>query len=264
MSNENISVSSLEVLQESIIKPRISTARGDYIKSILDRAQSKSRMIGIGDKEGSGKTTAVAEYYFNNKNVTYVKVGQSYSNKRIFHELIFLISGEKPVETTNLYTSMRILQSLLLQHKDQQKLIIIDDAAKLSSVGLGLFHELRDYTTSCTGIVFIALPIFQENLKKWKSTKQGIGEFYRRVQSWHEEEIPVLTKAEKISFCNLHELTDMELIDQFVNDCSTFSELEKLIEKFKEVQEMENNDQLLRHVGEAKRRKKKSKFDLDF
>ncbi len=221
-------------------------------------------MIGIADKEGSGKTTAVAEYYFEHKNVVYVKVGQSYSNKRVIHELILIISGERPAESTNLYNSMRILERLLLENKSEKKLIIIDDAAKLSSVGFGLFHELRDYTESCTGIVFIALPIFQENLKRWIATKQGIGEFYRRVQSWHEVEIPKLTKPEKISFCHLHEVTDPGLIDQFVNDCATFSELEKFIEKVNELKEFDNEDQAIKQLGgRVKRQKKrKSKFDL--
>src|SRR5258708_3437293 len=151
---------SIEVLQESISKHRLSTARGSYMKSLLELAHKKSRMIGLADVEGSGKTTAVAEYYFDHEDVIYVKVGQSFSNKRVFHELIAFNSGEMPAESTNLYSSMRLLEGLLLEHKSKKKLIIVDDAAKLSIVGLGLFHELRDYTTSCTGIVFIGLPLF--------------------------------------------------------------------------------------------------------
>lgn len=250
---------SIEFLQEAITKPRISTLRGDYLKSILKKAHSNSRMIGIEDTEGSGKTTAIAEYYFNNENVYYVKVGQSYSNKKVMHELISIISGERPPESTTHYISMKMLQSLLLEDKEKRKLIVIDDAGKLSSVGLGLFHELRDYTTSCTGIALIALPIFQDNLKKWRSTKQGIGEFYRRVQSWYHEEIPPLTKAEKISFCQMHGLTDKEAISQFVDDCVTFSELEKFIDKFSELQEVEALNEVIK-----KRKKNKSKFELDY
>jgi len=255
MNPEN-KFSTVEVLQQSISKPRISTARGVYMKSLLELAHNKSRMIGLADTEGSGKTTAVAEYFFDHENVIYIKVGQSFSNKRVFHELISYVSGDAPAESTNLYSSMRQLERLLLEKRNVKKLIVVDDAAKLSVVGLGLFHELRDYTTSCTGIVFIGLPLFQKKLLKWRSVKQGIGEFYRRVQAWHGEEIPPLSRSEKISFCHLNEMTDPEIFDQFVNDCSTFSELEKYIDRLKEIQVFER-------TKEMTRRKKNSKFDLE-
>ncbi len=259
MEKTNKIITSIEVLQSSIAKPRISSSRGDYTKALLANAHSKSKMIAITDVEGSGKTTSVAEYYFNNENVTYVKVGQTFSNKTVFHEIITYFSDERPGAYLNLYSSMRMLQTLLLTERDKKKLIIIDDAGKLSLVGLGLFHELRDYTSANTGIVFIALPVFHRNLLRWRATRQGIGEFYRRIQSWHDDDIPTLTKAEKISFCHLHEITEQEVINQFVDDCTTFSELEKCIDKFKELDELTRN---IRQTKHSLKRKVKSKFEI--
>lgn len=189
---------SIDSLQYMSSKLMIETGTLKKIERILIKAQNQSSMIGIIGEEGIGKSTSAAKYVLANRDVFYVRMGQSYNSKTLFHELVFLITGKEVYRSTNLKTSIDIL-SLELTQTPTKKLIIIDDAGKLKSSGLGLFHELRENTRATTSFAFLGLKYFMDNLIQWsKEGKVGIAEFYRRVDYWYS--LPYLTYEEKAAY----------------------------------------------------------------
>lgn len=230
------SFSSIDSLQFLLTKDRIDTLHKRFVHKILRRCQDKSLPAGVIDLEGRGKSTAIAEYYHSNENVFYVRVGQSYKNKRFVQELIYMVSGSFPLPGVDMFILIKQLSWLLTQDT-QRKLIIVDDAGKLQPTGLGHFHELMSNTQSCTSFVFVGLPYFKLNLESWMvKGMQGIGEFYRRIESWYEE-LPTLTREEKSHYCKVKGIRSQKAINEICTGSRSIWELEFMVNKFLEVGE---------------------------
>lgn len=256
--NINFHVNSLDYLQYLISKTRIETDQKTYIKKILEISHAKSAMAGLINMEGQGKSTAIAEYVLNNENCYYIKVGQSYSNRTIFRELMVYLGAELPNPLTAMNVLVKHLSHLLSINKTIRKLIIIDDAGKLNHTGLGLFHELRDNTISCTSFVFVGLPYFRNDLLRWKRQgKEGISEFYRRIENWYDD-IPELKKSEKIEYCKMRGLHGKQYLAEAIS-YSSISEIENYANRTLLLQQFDPIDDRLNLTSG----KVESKFDID-
>lgn len=230
------SFSAIDSLQFLLTKERMDTQHKQYIHRVLKRCQDKSLHAGIADLEGSGKSTAIAEYYHTNENVFYVKVGESYRSKTLLQELVYMVSGSFPPDSFNVFILIKRLSWLLTQDLNR-KIIIVDDAGKIKPVGLGHFHELIDNTQSCVSFVFVGLQYFKINLENWKAKNvQGIGEFYRRIESWYDQ-LPTLTKEEKYRYCKMRGINSVKAINDLSNASNSISQLEFIVGKFLEVGE---------------------------
>ncbi|MBI1769539.1 MAG: ATP-binding protein [Bacteroidetes bacterium] len=214
----------IDSLQYLLNKPIIETAATKKIKTILTRTQNDSSMVGIIGEEGIGKSTGVAKSVLANPSSYYIRMGQSYGSKTLFHELIFLITGKQVYQSTNMNSTIDFLSNVLTETPDK-KLVIIDDAGKLKSAGLGLFHELRDNTMDTTGFVFMGLEYFMNNLLKWKKEgKIGIAEFYRRINFWYS--LPYLSQEEKILYLKSRNIELTEKLISILKEVNTIWELE--------------------------------------
>lgn len=217
-------LTAIDSLQFLIQKDRISTSANDKIDTILSQAQEKNQMVGVIGEEGIGKSTAAAVYTLSNKNVYYVRVGQSYQSKTLIHELIFLMTNKEVHQSTSMNRSIEYL-SLLLTESSTRNLVIVDDAGKLKATGLGLFHELRDNTRGYAGFAFLGLQYFLDNLIRWsKEGKIGIAEFKRRFDFWFS--LPYLTEQEKVAYTKTREITHNEDIHKILKEVTTIWELE--------------------------------------
>jgi len=186
-------------------------------------------MIGVLGREGMGKSSAIAKYIHEHEKVYYVRIGQSYRVSNFLDEMIFQVAGAYPQVHDSLFTKMKLLSSLLTKDTTK-KLIIIDDAGKLSPRGLGFFHELRDNTIYCTGFVFVGLPYFQKHLltaKKHGVT--GIAEFYRRTQSWFS--VPGLKENEITAYAHAHKLSEDQILQLKQTKIETLADLENNTQK---------------------------------
>ncbi len=227
---------SVDSLQFLLTKPRIETGQKKFIKKILELAHNKSQMIGIIEKEGCGKSTSIAEYFSTHKDAFYIRIGQTYTLKKMFQELIFTVSGEIPHSSSGMFILVKQLSGLLTENRDR-KLIIIDDAGKLTGQGLGTFHELRENTQHCVGFAFVGLPYFKGNLMKWMiKGKPGVSEFYRRIENWYDD-IPKLNRTEKIEYCKRRGLHESSYDDALA--CETISELENFVNRRLSLKEIE-------------------------
>ncbi len=232
MNNLHQQFSSIVLLNILYTKIRLLFHSQLFILTILASALKRSLMIGILGREGMGKSSAVAKFRAENKNVYYVRIGQSYHIQNLLDEMIFQVSGVYPKAPDTLFTKMKQLSSLLTRDSEK-KLIIIDDAGKLSPRGLGFFHELRDNTMQCTGFAFVGLPYYQKHLlQAIKLQVTGVAEFYRRTTSWYT--VPGLKNNEISEYGITHKLNEEQLSELMKSGIETIAELETETEKILE------------------------------
>jgi len=173
----------IDTLQFLVNKPTIETGVNRKINTILEKAQAGCSMIGIIGAAGIGKSQGALTYILTSKNAYYIRMLQSYRSKSLFHELVFLITGQYN-QSINLSSTIDYLSELLTKGLEK-KLIIIDDAGKLKPTDLWLFHTLRRNTITTTGFAFMGSEYFMDNLLRWREDgKVGIAEFYGQVKLW--------------------------------------------------------------------------------
>jgi DNA transposition AAA+ family ATPase len=229
MKNLHELFSSIDSLNYLFTKINFIFHTQQYLITALTQAQKQSQMIGVLGREGMGKSSAIAKYLHEHPKVYYVRIGQSYRVSNFLDEMIFQVSGIYPQAHDSLFIKMKTLSSLLTKD-NTKKLIIVDDAGKLSPRGLGFFHELRDNTIYCTGFVFVGLPYFQKHLLQAKKQGvTGIAEFYRRVQSWIT--VPGLKQNEIVAYAKAHKLSDEQIHELTQSGIETLAELENMTQK---------------------------------
>jgi len=205
--------------------------------AVLKRAMKDSKMLAPTGREGQAKTTGIASYVLTQPNSFYISIGQSYTPTNFFSEMIDAVSRGKEKAHGNMYLMMRQLSNLLTEN-DSKKLIVVDDAGKLSPRGLGLFHELRDKTMHCTGFVFCGVTYFKEKLENaMKKGTPGVAEFYRRVQGWPE--VPNIDSNDIKEYCKARKLTPEETVLVKKAKLETVAQLEIFVDK---IIEMRNPD----------------------
>lgn len=118
----------------------------------LERAMKGSKMLGATGREGTAKSTGIAGFVLTQPNSSYVNIGQSYTPKYFFGEMIISVSRGKVKPHGDMYTMMRQLSNLLTEN-DSRKLMVVDDAGKLSPRGLGLFRAAQYSFTSFASIL---------------------------------------------------------------------------------------------------------------
>ncbi len=226
MKNLHEAFSSTDLLTHLITKVDIVFSSQQYVITTLIRAHKRSSMIGIIGREGMGKSSAIAKYVLENKEVYYVRIGQSYRISNFLDEMIFQVSGVYPKAPDSLFIKMKQLSNLLSKGSTK-KLIVVDDAGKLSPRGLGFFHELRDNTMQSTGFVFVGLPYFQKHLlQAIKGGVTGVAEFYRRVESWYT--VPGLKRNEIAQYGIKHQLDEDQVLELHQSGIETIAELENM------------------------------------
>jgi len=198
-----------------------------YILTVLEEALRRSRMVGILGREGMGKSSAIAKFINENSNVYYLRIGTTYMLSNFFNEMLFQVSGVYPTVHDTLFLKMKTLSHLLTKD-NSKKLIIVDDAGRLSPRALGVFFELRDNTIATTAFVFVGLAYFQKNLlRSRKNGVPGLAEFIRRVSSWYN--VPGLRANEAAAYGAACNLTASQLVALEESKVETIAELENMV-----------------------------------
>jgi DNA transposition AAA+ family ATPase len=248
MNNLHEKFSSVDLLNYLFVKINMLFSAQQYVIVALERALKRSAMIGVIGREGMGKSSAIAKFIRANPNVYYVRIGQSYRISNFIDEMLFQVSGVYPKAPDTLFTKMKQLSNLLSKDSTK-KLIIVDDAGKLSPRGLGFFHELRDNTIHCTGFVFVGLPYFQKHLLQAKNLGvTGVAEFYRRIESWYT--VTGLKKNEVAEYAFKHGLNEDQVLELHQSGIETIAELEWVTHDIlEEAEEAKKENRTVRKIG---------------
>ena len=166
-----------------------STGDFNSVQKACKTAQKDRLMIGMLADTGVGKTTALTVFSMQ-KNVFYVAYAKTMAPKHFFATLLkemgIAFEGNIYQMVNKISEELNVLSNPLL---------IIDEAGKLSHTMIMYLHELRNNTIKNCGIVLAGMPYFKSNLVKFSNKqKEGIPEFYRRINVW--QTLDGLSRAE--------------------------------------------------------------------
>ncbi len=201
----------------------LETSNFRTINTACQDALINHKMIGIIGQPGYGKTTALNSFMNSlQDNVVIVTVSASMSAK-IFYSTIINTFGDSSYKSSeHLYFLIQKAVNMF-NVNNENKLLIIDEAGKLSPKMLEYLHEFRDKTMEHTGIILAGVDYFRSNIMKWRNSgKVGIPEFCSRISSWQVLEKP--TKDEIVALINAYGIKD----DDFVKACLNINELRTL------------------------------------
>ena len=173
----------------------VATSNFNTIQKACFDVQKNHRMLSIIGYTGAGKTTSLRYYYRNNKNVYYIESCKSMRPKQFFKKLL----NEMGIHYSGtIYDMIQLVAKEL--NTQENPLLIIDEAGKLSQTHFMYLHDLRNATDNTTGIILSGVEYFKLNLEKAvDKQKEGMPEFYDRVFLWQELFAP--TKEEIIKIC---------------------------------------------------------------
>ncbi len=181
------------------------------VVNLCNKARQYRFMVGLVGDTGTGKTTAL-EAYSRRKNVFYTVYDKTMNPKQFFAVLVKKLGISFEGNIHNLIN--RIAEYL---NTVEAPLLIVDEAGKMPRNMILYMHVLRDKTIKNCGIVLAGMPYFKENLKRGvEKEKEGIAEFFRRVNLWHT--MKGLTRKEAAQI----------LQDSGVKDTSTLSSTKQI------------------------------------
>lgn len=193
------------------VRPAVDSSQlfntADYvaIKNQCKAAKSDHYMTALIAAEGMGKTTAL-KALARNENVFYVYIEFGMSARYFFLELGRVLGYQLTGNVSQMKAKVCDILNQLVS-----PLLLIDEAGKISQSVLMHIHALHDRTKGNIGIVLAGMPYFRTNLIKMsKGEKQGIGEFYDRIDTW--QELTGLSAKEVEAIAKHHQITDSEQI----------------------------------------------------
>lgn len=181
----------------------------DYqaVTSLCNHARKNRLMIGLTGDTGMGKTTALTSYA-NQRNVFYIKFDKTFNPKQFFISLLRVMGVQFE---GSIHALLEKAASEL--NTVSSPLLIIDEAGKMPHTMMLYLHELRDKTMLNAGIILGGMPYFKTNLLKYANKqKEGVAEFYRRVNMWHS--LNGLSRSEIKAICQLNGINDDEDISE--------------------------------------------------
>ena len=187
----------------------IATSNYNSVQSICKKTQSHSQLNAVIGYTGSGKTTALYDYYISNPNVYYLQCKNS-MNRRQFLSALLAEMGVNYIGSV--YDMIKQIGEILnSQHKP---LVIIDEAGKVSTNVLLDLHDLRNDTMYNAGIIIAGCEYFQRNIEKAVTKdKTGYPEFHSRVVNWNILNKP--TRTEIAAICRANGVNDDDTIKDF-------------------------------------------------
>lgn len=187
----------------------VGTSNYNSIQTICKQTQSQSQLNAIIGYTGSGKTTGLYDYYMSVPNVYYLQCKNS-MNRRQFLSALLAEMGVNFIGST--YDMVKQICDLL--NSQQNPLIIIDEAGKVSTNVLLDLHDIRNETLYSAGIIIAGCEYFQRNIEKAVTKdKTGYPEFHGRVVNWNMLNKP--TRAEIQAICKANGVVDEDTIKDF-------------------------------------------------
>jgi hypothetical protein len=208
---------------------QIETANIKIIEKACLDAMRNSKLIAILGDTGYGKTSGLKYFAKSYDNVFYFYVRKSMKARPFFDSLIKAFGDNESNSELSVFDLVN-KAAFLFNQDATNKLLIIDEAGKLTPSLLEYLHEFRDLTDNSTGIIIAGPFYFQDNCKIWVRQKyKGIPEVYRRINYWQPLYPP--NKSEIISICELNGVKDKKVINQWLK-CQNFGDLSNLIQDY--------------------------------
>lgn len=197
--------------------------------ALFQKAVKFKLMAGLIADTGMGKTTFL-ETVSMRPNVFYFYIDSTVTPKIFLKDL--LAKTNVNYEGT-LHEMLSVVANEL--NGIVNPVLLIDESAKLSDKMMLILHSLRDRTRNNCSIILAGMPDFKNKLIKFSNKgTMGYGEFYRRIEIWHE--LKGLSGTDQKYILEANGITDAETQRDF-RGYKRFGDLMNAIRLYKEVSE---------------------------
>ncbi|WP_161499253.1 ATP-binding protein [Flavipsychrobacter stenotrophus] len=208
MLSEELLLKIINRLKEKTDFKIVGTANFTAVQSICKEAQQKHKLVAIIGYPGAGKTVGLDSYYRNSGNTYYMEAKNTMNRKQFFAKVLIELGVNFQ---GTVYDMVNAIANEL--NTRESPLLIIDEAGKINHNVLLDLHDLRNATIGNAGIVMAGCEYFHDNMRiAAQKQKQGIPEFYSRVQNWNELNPP--TRKEIAAICQSNGVSDAEVIKE--------------------------------------------------
>lgn len=215
----------------------INSYNFENIQNYCSETQYYTLLNFIIGSTGQGKTIGIKHYADSHEDVYYIKIKKSMTPKIIICRLLEQF-GENPDYAIGIHYNLDLL-TRHLNSNNRKKLIIFDEACKMTALSFLYIHELRDDTDHTTGMILASPDSIEKKFKNWINNKAvGMEEFHRRITDKIYLEEP--TEEEIRSVIEENDINDEEFILECQVNCRKFSDIEQAIILFKREQSRKN------------------------
>ena len=192
----------------------VSTANFKRMQALLADVKDNSLVMAITGDAGTGKTFA-AKHFAENKKQTYLLCCNEYWNRKLFLAELLTAMGRD----YNGYTVGEMMHEAVRALKTQENpLIILDEADKLSDQVLYFFITLYNQLDGECGIVMTATNHLEKRLKRGiKLNKKGYTEIWSRLGRKCIE-LKGVSAADITAICDANGITEARKVDAIIED----------------------------------------------
>lgn len=199
----------------SFEKQILETSNYKRVYNCCSDALAHQKFIAVIGGPGYGKTSALLAFRNNYPNlVSYIRIRKSMNPKIFYHEI--LSSQENIDYNASLDLDFLIRRaSIRFSESGVNKLLIIDEASKMSPKMFEYLHAFRDDTDNNTGIILAGVEYFKSNMESWVAKSIiGMPEVFSRISSWQTLKKP--TKSEYRCVLASYNITESEIIETLI------------------------------------------------
>lgn len=192
----------------------VETANFKRMQALLADVKENSLVMAITGDAGTGKTFA-AKHFAENKKQTYLLCCNEYWNRKLFLAELLTAMGRD----YNGYTVGEMMHEAVRALKTQENpLIILDEADKLSDQVLYFFITLYNQLDGECGIVMTATNHLEKRLKRGiKLNKKGYTEIWSRLGRKCIE-LKGVSAADITAICDANGITEARKVDAIIED----------------------------------------------
>lgn len=192
----------------------VETANFKRMQALLADVKDNSLVMAITGDAGTGKTFA-AKHFAENKKQTYLLCCNEYWNRKLFLAELLTAMGRD----YNGYTVGEMMHEAVRALKTQENpLIILDEADKLSDQVLYFFITLYNQLDGECGIVMTATNHLEKRLKRGiKLNKKGYTEIWSRLGRKCIE-LKGVSAADITAICDANGITEARKVDAIIED----------------------------------------------
>lgn len=192
----------------------VETANFKRMQALLADVKDNSLVMAITGDAGTGKTFA-AKHFAENKKQTYLLCCNEYWNRKLFLAELLTAMGRD----YNGYTVGEMMHEAVRALKTQENpLIILDEADKLSDQVLYFFITLYNQLDGECGIVMTATNHLEKRLKRGiKLNKKGYTEIWSRLGRKCIE-LKGISAADITAICDANGITEARKVDAIIED----------------------------------------------
>ncbi|PDS23802.1 AAA family ATPase [Flavobacterium branchiophilum] len=168
------------------------------VQYVCKRARKMNFMIGIVGSAGTGKTTALQNYYNSNANTFLVTCDRAMRSKQFLSEIL------KSLGVSYVASDYEMVKTIIdVLNKKDNPLLIIDEASKLSPNALMYMQSIWDGIEDNAGVILAGVEsLFNSLQKNAERNKIGMEEFYSRVAQWQHLAEPTKKEVEAVCINN--------------------------------------------------------------